>query len=463
MVGEIQKAYNAYASILKREADEAYDTVEKLRAGPISMAKDHEWNSFVSGSSQLVDPRVPMRTVEQIRYPGKDHPAAAEVRSGMLERKSKYLKSYTPGWCVFSLPFFPRGKKKINQKHRYVLSPTHLHEFRSADGIAYQTPVMSLYLPEQKLGSHSQPTSSSYKFMLKGRQTGSMHRGHAWVFRAESYDTMRAWFDDIANLVNKTGEARNAFVMHRYSDGHHLLSQNTTAAAPSNSFSGGGGTRGRRSSTGYYRTNSSMSSDGGVMDDDEEEDGAVRTAYSFPQQQQQQAAQDDNVTHPHPGGQALHQQQQEQRQEEEQHIDNRQHIQTTPTVTRSMNINTTTTTTTTANNDIEPPPSGVPDAENQDRGRRPPPYQAHPNTENTNDETETSRKRTATVSTATTTTQFSTTIPSSAESPPTPPDANLNVDVDEEGKAIPKMQTRTSTIDLLAIPGKYPSPTMASS
>lgn len=68
------------------------------------MAKDHEWNSFISGNSQLVDPRVPMRTVEQIRYPGKDHPAATEVRSGMLERKSKYLKSYTPGWCASSVP-----------------------------------------------------------------------------------------------------------------------------------------------------------------------------------------------------------------------------------------------------------------------------------------------------------------------------------------------------------------------
>jgi hypothetical protein len=71
---------------------------------------------------------------------------------------------------------------------------------------------MSLYLPEQKLGSHSQTDSSSHKFMLKGRQTGSMHRGHAWVFRAESHDTMLAWFEDIKNLTEKRGEDRNAFV-----------------------------------------------------------------------------------------------------------------------------------------------------------------------------------------------------------------------------------------------------------
>lgn len=71
---------------------------------------------------------------------------------------------------------------------------------------------MSLYLPEQKLGSHSQEDSNSHKFMLKGRQTGAMHRGHSWVFRAESHETMMSWYEDIEGLISKTGEARNAFV-----------------------------------------------------------------------------------------------------------------------------------------------------------------------------------------------------------------------------------------------------------
>ena len=71
---------------------------------------------------------------------------------------------------------------------------------------------MSLYLPEQKLGSHSTEGGSSNKFMLKGRQTGSMHRGHSWVFRAESYETMMAWFEDIKILTEKSPQERNAFV-----------------------------------------------------------------------------------------------------------------------------------------------------------------------------------------------------------------------------------------------------------
>ena len=93
---------------------------------------------------------------------------------------------------------------------RDVLSTTHLHEFKSAD--KGQAPIMSLYLPEQKLGSHSNEGGSSNKFILKGRQTGSMHRGHTWVFRAESHDTMMAWYEDIKTLTETTPEERSHFV-----------------------------------------------------------------------------------------------------------------------------------------------------------------------------------------------------------------------------------------------------------
>ncbi|KAL7790353.1 hypothetical protein V8C37DRAFT_410933 [Trichoderma ceciliae] len=190
IVGEMQKAYNAYAGILKREADNAYGVVGELRDGPISMPKDQEWEHFVSHDHRVVNPSMPLRSAEQIHYPGQDHLSAQEIRAGLLERKSKYLKSYTAGW--------------------YVLSTTHLHEFKSADKT--QAPIMSLYLPEQKLGSRSSEGGPSNKFLLKGRQTGAMHRGHTWVFRAESHDTMMAWYDDIRALTETSPEERTAFV-----------------------------------------------------------------------------------------------------------------------------------------------------------------------------------------------------------------------------------------------------------
>jgi hypothetical protein len=98
VVGEIQKAYNAYAGILRREADNSYSLVSELRDGPIAMPKDHEWMHFVTHDEKFVDPNIPLRTADQIHYPGQGHEAAQEIRAGLLERKSKYLKSYTAGW-----------------------------------------------------------------------------------------------------------------------------------------------------------------------------------------------------------------------------------------------------------------------------------------------------------------------------------------------------------------------------
>ncbi|CAK7563374.1 MAG: phosphatidylinositol 4,5-bisphosphate-binding protein [Sporothrix epigloea] len=206
VVGEIQKSYNAYVGILRREAGTISTTVDDLREGPISMPKDQEWTSFVHNHDQFIGPDVPIRNLQYITYPGQHHFACQEIRAGLLERKSKYLKSYTAGW--------------------YVLSPTHLHEFKSADKM--QAPVMSLYLPEQKLGSHSTENASSSKFVLKGRQTGGLHRGHTWVFRAESYDTMMAWFDDLHALTEKSPQEREDFARgHQRARSTSRASQNT--------------------------------------------------------------------------------------------------------------------------------------------------------------------------------------------------------------------------------------------
>ncbi|CCU74985.1 PH and RecN domain protein [Blumeria hordei DH14] len=190
VVGEIQKSYSAYAGILKREADASYATVNELLNGPLTMPRDLEWNHFLSDNENFVDPTVPIRQSQYVQYPAKHHELAQEVRAGLLERKSKYLKSNTVGW--------------------YVLSPTHLHEFKSAD--KRQTPVMSLYLPDQTLGSHSSEDSKSNKFVLRGRQTGTMHRGHSWIFRCESHEIMMSWYEALRNLTGKSHQERQAYV-----------------------------------------------------------------------------------------------------------------------------------------------------------------------------------------------------------------------------------------------------------
>jgi hypothetical protein len=125
---------------------------------------------------------------------------------------------------------------------------------------------MSLYLPEQKLGSHSAQGGSSNKFILKGRQTGGMHRGHTWVFRAESHDTMMAWYEDIKALTEKSPEERSEYVR-----GH------------SRSFS--------RSSQ------RSFSSDG-VVDEDDDEPFAAAASVN----QQTTRQESEMARRPEPGG-----------------------------------------------------------------------------------------------------------------------------------------------------------------
>ncbi|APA14173.1 hypothetical protein sscle_12g089430 [Sclerotinia sclerotiorum 1980 UF-70] len=107
---------------------------------------------------------------------------------------------------------------------------------------------MSLYLPEQKLGSHSNEGGSSNKFILKGRQTGALHRGHSWVFRAETRDTLLAWYEDIKTLTEKSPQERNAFVRQH-----------------------------ARSVSGTSQRASSISSDG-VMDEEDEEPFSAHTS-----------------------------------------------------------------------------------------------------------------------------------------------------------------------------------------
>lgn len=140
MVGEIQKAYTVLAGIMRREADESYDTAEKLREGPLAIGKDMEWDTFVTNNSQMVDPRNPVRQVEHITYPGKDHPAALEVRSGMLERKSKYLKNYTPGWYVGSVfSLYVANKIKV---HSFPHTSTRVQVGRQTRySVSYHVPL----------------------------------------------------------------------------------------------------------------------------------------------------------------------------------------------------------------------------------------------------------------------------------------------------------------------------------
>jgi len=108
VVGEIQKAFSTYSQIIKREGQWSVEVADKIGVTNAQLPQDREWAEFVKRDPSIVEPTVPLRSFEDIDYPGLHHTSTAVVREGELERKSKYLKSFTSGW--------------------YVLSSTHLHE-----------------------------------------------------------------------------------------------------------------------------------------------------------------------------------------------------------------------------------------------------------------------------------------------------------------------------------------------
>ncbi|KAK9239633.1 hypothetical protein V1525DRAFT_372497 [Lipomyces kononenkoae] len=181
VVKEIQQAFDIYCGLLNREGQDTLDFAHNLTINLVGLPPSKEWDEFVRRDPNFVDPTIPVRKLENISYPGRDSTATNPIRAGPLERRTKYLKSYTSAW--------------------YVLTPTYLHEFKTSDRKNDLTPVMSLLLQDCHVSDHSDSSSHSFKFLMKGKQTGQFHRGHSWMFRAESYEQMMVWYNDIKRLT----------------------------------------------------------------------------------------------------------------------------------------------------------------------------------------------------------------------------------------------------------------------
>ncbi|ODV94117.1 hypothetical protein PACTADRAFT_20297, partial [Pachysolen tannophilus NRRL Y-2460] len=186
VVIEIQNALTVFAKLLGEEAQTVFDIlITKLDSGFLTKDPTFEWDDFILKDANFVDPNLPMRHSSDIVYSHQNDPLSFEIRSGYLERKSKFLKSYSRGW--------------------YVLTPTFIHEFKSPDRKKDPYPVMTLSVDDCQVAEHSKKDNSGdswSKFVLHTKQNGLIHRGHNWVFRADSYESMISWYNDIKKLTS---------------------------------------------------------------------------------------------------------------------------------------------------------------------------------------------------------------------------------------------------------------------
>ena len=200
---ELQTALTVYAKLLGQQAQNVFDAlISKLDSTILTKEPTLEWDCFIDRDhSNFIELDLPMRRVADIRYKYQHEALTYEIRSGWLERKSKFLKSYQRAW--------------------YVLTSSFLHEFKSSDRRKDPIPERSLSLSELTVSEHSRKDeknpNSYHKFVIKHGQTaGLLHKGHNWVFRVESYDLMMAWYNDIKRLTQMPGPVpRSSIALER--------------------------------------------------------------------------------------------------------------------------------------------------------------------------------------------------------------------------------------------------------
>lgn len=191
-----------------------------VQDGFLSKDAAFEWDSFInrklpsnqgsvsavgsnpSGvtSGTFIDLNFPARKMHDISIPNADSALNVAVREGKLERRSKYLKSYSSSW--------------------YVLTCNYIHEFKTGDRKKDLQPVLSLLLDTCQVTDHSRDDGKSdgfYKFVLTSKLTsGPFHRSHNLVFRTNTYKEMINWYDDIKALTSlPTPAARARYISKR--------------------------------------------------------------------------------------------------------------------------------------------------------------------------------------------------------------------------------------------------------
>lgn len=194
---EVQQALNIFGRLTGMAAQNMQDLLaNKILHGFVAKDTTLEWEHFIARDPNFVDPNTKLRNPNELVYSNMYSSLAHDIRSGYLERRSKYLKSYSRAW--------------------YVLTPSFLHEFKSNDRRKDPFPVMSLSLNDCQLSFEKKSRSDSHKFILNAHQSGSSGisgKGHNWVFRAESKEKLNEWFQDLSTLSQISTPVERA---HKY-------------------------------------------------------------------------------------------------------------------------------------------------------------------------------------------------------------------------------------------------------
>lgn len=201
VVKEIQTYLGHFLSLIEAEKSSVSEfLVPTLSEGFLAKEPDFEWQSFVQRnlpksstisnrniSGKLIDLNFPHRKLSDLSIPHFNSLLSVPVRQGYLEKKTKFLKS--------------------NVRTYFVLTCSYLHEFKTSD--LRNNPLSSISLDTAQVSQHSKDPGGC-KFDLTTKASGIMIRNHHTVFKCETPQNMKEWYDDLKALISLSNPAERA-------------------------------------------------------------------------------------------------------------------------------------------------------------------------------------------------------------------------------------------------------------
>ena len=188
----VQHAMGSFMQIIIRQVEHSKSMYGDMVATSQRVPLNFEWNNFVKRNNEiLIDPSIPPRSVSNLGFPNQDHPGTVPLIAGSLEKRSKVLKRYEPGY--------------------YAVTPAKfLHEYKTDDNYTQEpTPEISLYLPECIVGA-----LDGSVFVVKGKDASRGRIGstfamnHEFQFRAHTPKDAQMWWELIRSAAGHTTSER---------------------------------------------------------------------------------------------------------------------------------------------------------------------------------------------------------------------------------------------------------------
>ena len=187
IVLSLRSAWRTFEDWETRTMASSSASLSSIARSMFKLPSDREWISFSARTDHFLNPDTPLRDPANINYPSKEDPGVVPVRTGNLELKKRYTRTYKESYFVLT----PAG---------------FLHQYASSESSTYggQNVLFTLFLPACTLGPPGQWTN---KFHIEATQAGVATKGgslggdvHAWTFRGKSREDTMEWWDDIKML-----------------------------------------------------------------------------------------------------------------------------------------------------------------------------------------------------------------------------------------------------------------------